>query len=216
MKRWILAATVVSIALTLAPTAADDGVALSDASWVYNNLITDADPTVWKGATYQGEGRRVIWDVYNECWCEVGVYLFDGRFDGLPGVTEFQAHEEYGSVEAAREMVDVFGPIFGRLPRAMLVGARRVELSIGPPGGGAGASEGVFHYQTSDLEGDLRDGFMEEVLFHEGSHASVDPKYSQMPGWFAAQKADGYSFRPMPATTRTGRTWPRAFGGGSS
>ena len=185
MKRWTLAAAVIGVVVA-GSAAADDGVALTDAAWVYNNLITESDPTAWRGATYQGEGERVIWDPYGMCWCAVDVYLFEGTFAGRPGVTEFQVHSEYGSEEGAREMVDLYGPILGRLPRAMRENAQEVEITIGPPGSGAGGRDGIFHIHTNSWERDLREGHLEEIFFHEASHVSLDHIYAHTPGWRAA------------------------------
>ena len=37
----------------------------------------------------------------------------------------------------------------------------------------------------------MRDGFLEEVLFHEAAHVSLDIDHADDPGWRAAQTADG-------------------------
>ena len=48
-----------------------------------------------------------------------------------------------------------------------------------------------FLIHTGYGRGVLRDGFLEEVLFHEGAHVSLDGVHASAPGWRAARQADG-------------------------
>ena len=124
--------------------------------------------------------QREFYDFGTRTWPTLTVYVFTARLGNR--WTEFQVHEEYGSREEAREQVDRYGPILGRLPRVLLENANEVEISrpatthpldeVDPVAQGGLA--GIFHIYTDEAEKAIRDGHMEEILLHEGGHVSLD------------------------------------------
>ena len=103
---------------------------------------------------------------------------------------EFQVNPEFGSAEAARAEVDVYAPVLGRLPAVMLSRATSVQVNAGQELFG-GNADGSFLIHTGQGAEYLRDGFLEEVLFHEAAHVSLDVDHTDSPDWRAAQAADG-------------------------
>ena len=93
----------------------------------------------------------------------------------------------YESVGAARVDVDFFAAAVGRLPAVLR--SRLKEVEIRPTGPGYGGNELGYIHITSN-ERDDRNQRFEEVLMHEGAHASVDAVTEEEPGWLAAQEAD--------------------------
>lgn len=138
--------------------------------------------------TYAGRGMREFWDRRTEAWVTIEVYLFDVRY--AEQQLEFQVNLEFETAEAARLEVDTYAPALGRLPAALLSGAREVEISRLDENF-QGNEVGVFHIYTVSGERLIGDGFLEEVLFHEGGHVSLDRAHKNSAGWRAAQRADG-------------------------
>ena len=120
---------------------------------------------------------------------------------------EFQVNPEFGSEDASRAEVDIYAQALGRLPAVLLSRAEKVHVNAGDPahpdaarrgrmGGrvpkifGANYFDGSITIHTGFGQAILRDGFLEEVLFHEGAHVSLQ-NHQDTPGWRAAQEADG-------------------------
>ena len=106
---------------------------------------------------------------------------------------EFQVHPEFGSRAAARHEVNTYAPALGRLPMALLSGVREVEIGALDGVFQGNSSEGIIHIYTEHGKKVIRNGFIEEILFHEGGHTSLDATHANSPSWLAAQKADGVS-----------------------
>ena len=174
---------------------------LSGTVWHSPDVITPADPSALDSVRYVGRGTRGFFDPFVKEWRnDLRLYLFRARFG--QHVMEVQAHPRYGSVASARAAAEALTPPLGRIPYALLAGGSEFEISPTETGGagGTGCHGGIFHLNghASDL---LTGGFIEEVLLHEGAHASLDdcnwprrrtiPRHSGSAGWLAAQKADG-------------------------
>ena len=112
---------------------------------------------------------------------------------------EFQVLSELGDRAAAREQVDTYAPILGRLPSALKEHLREVEImEEGPPRVSSTArpydwgdpSAGMVSVHTEEAPDVIRRGFMEEVFLHEGAHASLDPDHRDSHDWLDAQRSD--------------------------
>lgn len=206
MRRTAVFAAFITVFLPAAAAAAQSTTVLPQTVWLYNNIIDSSDPSSFRTVTYEGQGVREFYDRDSDRWLMLNVYLFDVQFDGRR--TEFQVHEEYGSRTAARQQVDAYAAVLGRLPRVLLSNAKEVEISItaktssttsldpGEPVVQASQS-GIFHIYTERAEEVARDGFLEEVLIHEGGHVSLDSAHARSPGWRAAQQADETFITPF-------------------
>ena len=152
------------------------------------NILTPSDPTSLQAVEYTGRGGRTIYDYRVNEWITVEAYLFKAQYSS--GELEFQVNPEFGSVAAARAQVDVYAPALGRLPAAMLSRALKVHINAGNELFGGNAYDRSFLIHTERGEEYLREGFLEEVLFHEIGHISLDLDHAGSPGWLAAQGAD--------------------------
>ena len=161
-------------------------------------IITDADRTVFRGATYRGEHERHMWLIRENVWTngDHAVHVFDVDFDRIR--VEFQVHPELGDEADAREEVETYAPMIGRLPRALLEHLREVEIQQNglfwsSRGYDREPSAGVIHISIAAADAwKMRglDGFAEEILFHEAVHVSLDPDHRDHPDYFDAQHAD--------------------------
>ena len=198
-----LNAAIVLVILTASPVLADPP--FQGTVFITPDIITSADPSAFTGATYTGRGNRWIFDYRPFEWINVNCYLFEARIHGRS--IEFQVNPEFGSEEAARAEVDTYALALGRLPAVLLSRAENVHVSAGEPGhpdagqrGRLGArvpkvfggnySDRSFTIHTGSGQRYQRGGFLEEVLFHEGGHVSLQ-NHQDAPGWHAAREADG-------------------------
>ena len=157
-------------------------------AFISSRLIDSSDPSSLMNVTDSGRAMREFWDRRAERWVTIEVYLFDVRYGW--GAVEFQVNPEFGSVDAARAEVDTYAPALGRLPAFLMTNAREVEISaLDAPFQGNEA--GLFHIYTGDGDELIRNGFLEEVLFHEAGHASLDRHHRNSAGWREAQNTDG-------------------------
>ena len=72
----------------------------------------------------------------------------------------------------------------------MLSRALKVHVNGGQGAFGGNGWDRSFLIHTGEARRVLRDGFLEEVLIHEGAHVSLDLAHASSPGWLAAQRAD--------------------------
>ena len=156
--------------------------------WVSPDILGESDPTSLRGVSYIGRGEREIFDRRPGRWITVNAYLFDARYAGRS--LEFQVNPEFGSRAAAREQVDRYAPAFGRLPAVRMSRALEVQVNARQGDFGGNGHDRSFLIHTGEASQVLRDGFLEEVLIHEGAHVSLDLAHASGPGWRAAQRAD--------------------------
>ena len=164
-------------------------------------ILTAADPSVLRSVEYAGRGDRVIWDYRVMDWITVDAYLFNARIGARD--VEFQVNSEFGSEAAARVEVDAYAADIGRLPAVLLSNLAKVHVNAGRPAHpeaatfqprrvfGGNRFDQSITIHTGTGEEYRQDGFLEEVLFHEGAHVSVDGAVVNDPAWHAAQGADG-------------------------
>ncbi|MCY4505409.1 MAG: hypothetical protein OXG35_00395 [Acidobacteria bacterium] len=202
-----LLAAVVAGALCTGPAAAQP---FSGTVFMSPNVITSADPTSLTEVRYVGRGERVIYDRRYDSWVTVNAYLFQVRYEQAsrtpaPGQTagqiEFQVNPEFGSPEAAQLEVETFARALGRLPLFVVARLADIHVNDGDELFGAGVSGGAHSITIHTVYGRrmLRDGFLEEVLFHEGAH-SLDGQHADSAGWRAAQEADDAFISTYAAT----------------
>ncbi len=115
---------------------------------------------------------------------------------------EFQVDPEFGSVEVVRVEVDTYAPALGRLSAVMLSLVTEVEVNAGQELFGGNANGSILIHTGQGVKY-MRDGFLEEGLFHEAAHVSLDIDHADDPGWRAAQQRTASSSRRAPATSPT-------------
>ena len=153
------------------------------------NLLGPADPTSLQSVTYIGRGERVIYDRRPGAWITVNAYLFNVRYEGAD--LEFQVNPEFGSRGAAQTEVDTYAAALGRLPAVFLSRAQKVQINAGHKLFGGNWHDRSFLIHTDRGKEYIRDGYLEEVLIHEGAHVSLDGAHASSAGWRAAQTEDG-------------------------
>lgn len=122
-------------------------------------------------------------------WINNKPFLFDAFYsDGLK--IEIQVNNEFGSTRAAQEVAHAYAIEFGRLPRCLREEVKTSWIHKGRKLFGGGNNNLLVHVgQAEDYK---RQGVLEEILFHEAVHTSLDATYASHPKWIAAQKSDDH------------------------
>lgn len=153
------------------------------------NILGPEDPTSLRDVTYIGRGQRVIYDRRPNAWITVNAFLFSVRYEGAE--LEFQVNPEFGNREAAQRQVDTYAAALGRLPAVFLSRAQKVQINDGHELFGGNWHDRSFLIHAGQGREYIRNGYLEEVLIHEGAHVSLDGAHANSAGWLAAQMEDG-------------------------
>ncbi len=191
MKNLLLA---VFLILTLGREALSEDQAeppYAGTVWIDPDIITPSDPTALVSLTDAGRGQRRMFDRRSNDWIVIDAYLFMARFDD--GLTaEIQVNPEFGSATAAMAEASKYGRAIGQLPTVLRTNMEAVWIHKGDHPLGGGNNSILIH--TDHAERSIARGFLEEELFHEGTHTSLDPVWMGIvdtDDWRAAQAADG-------------------------
>ena len=152
-------------------------------------MIEPSDPTSLGSVTYAGRANRTVFDRRVGSFETVNVFRFEAEYAGR--VVDFEVNPEFGSRDAARVEVDRYAAPLGRLPAVLLSRLRDFEIHGGDEA--AGGNSAIRHILIHTVAGQqyLLDGVLEEVLMHEGVHASLEDAHQETRGWREAQRDDG-------------------------
>ena len=160
----------------------------SGTAYISPNIITSLDPSSFIGASYTGQANRVMFDRRQNAFVTYNAFLFQATYnDGLSA--EIQVNPEFGSAAAASSVALQYGVEIGRLPTGLRSGVETVWIHQGVNDFGGGNRNILIH--TGQAAVYQQGGYLEEILFHEATHTSVEPNTANTPGWLAAQIADG-------------------------
>lgn len=153
------------------------------------NIITASDPSVFKELSDGGEAMRKVFDRRISDWAETKVWLFKVVYADRAEPTEVQGNKEFSDVAKARSLALKYAKAVGQLPACLRRDVRSITIHDGEQPFGGGNHNILIHVQQAvKLE---KDGILEEVLFHEATHTSIDGDHKEAAGWIGAQKADG-------------------------
>lgn len=183
----------IGLAVTIASSVAGGPPALAappfgDTAGTVFDIIRADDPSAFTCLEAAGRGKRQVWDKRVAGEPLIDAYLFIARYsDGTE--IEIAINPEFGSDSVARDSAMRFAEPLGRLPTVLRQGIERFSVHKGNEGFHAGTGQIVVYTGTADER--ERYNHLEESLFHEAVHASLDDAHRRAPGWIAAQDADG-------------------------
>ena len=154
------------------------------------DLITTDDPSVLECTVYNGRGRGEIFDKrIDQAITHPNAFLFTAYYrDGTQ--IAIRLHPEFGSDAEAIEEVQRYTLRLGQLPTILRENIQRFAIMKGDKTAMAdGQGEGI-HIQSDNAR--LRESHnrLEETLFHEAVHTSLDDLHANSPEWIQAQKKD--------------------------
>lgn len=153
------------------------------------DFIRTSDPTAFKSVRFVGRGTREMPDKRSNELFANDTFLFEATFND--GKVNIWVHRAFESREAATRYARMAAERLGRLPGFM---RRRLSHVVIHKGDRVAFAESEGHFivlYSQNMETRVRNHDLEETVFHEAVHATLDSNYSKSRAWLAAQKADG-------------------------
>lgn len=175
---------------SLAVTALSD--TLFPNSVVSNDLefIQSSDQTAFSCLAYKGVQRAEMPDKRSDTLFDNGTYTFVANYTDGTSVGLW-ANSSFGSQAAALSVVEPVAQAIGKLPTVMRSQLDHVVIHEGDETA-FGEAEGHFFVLYSDnIRTRIRNHDLEETVFHESVHATLDARYLRTRAWRNAQQADG-------------------------
>ena len=146
-------------------------------------LITD-DPSTFVQAVSTGSGSREMFDRRVNEFVTLNALLFDAYYTDDSKV-EIQVNPEFDLTEATRKAA-FYGHAIGQLPLALRVDLETVWIHKGDQAFGGGNNNILIHTDAPGYHGE----WLEETLFHEACHTSLDGRAAESFEWYDAQAND--------------------------
>ena len=156
--------------------------------FVNSEIITSRDKTTYVKNEYYETALRKMYDRRVSDWIKIKPIIFKSYYYDSD-IIEFQVNPEFGSIENAKSQVDLFAPEIGRLPIVLRKYIKTVWIHKGLKPFGGGNENILIH--TDWFEKHYKNqGILEETLFHEASHTSLDSLHANKLAWIDAQNKD--------------------------
>ena len=152
------------------------------------DIIEASDPTMFACLGYIGRGERRVWDKRVDNEPVVNAFLFVARYNDGTSI-EIAINPEFGTKGSARDEAVRYASPLGMLPTVLRRGIERLSVHKGEEGFHAGTGQIVVYSGTADDRSDHK--HLEESLFHESVHASLDDEHRLSTLWRDAQTRDG-------------------------
>ncbi len=165
---------------------------LFENSVVSNDLefIRTDDPSAFESAIFLGRKKKEMPDKRGDELFDSKAYAFKVSFKDKV-TTEIWAHQSFGSENELRELISLVGNALGKLPRLMRSKLSHVVLHKGDEVA-FGEEEGHFFVLYSEnIRQRLKTHDLEETIFHEAAHATLEKDHAKNKNWLEAQKKDG-------------------------
>lgn len=191
--RGLIAAVVVSMGTLGYAAVADAAPPYSGTAFIMPNLITEADPTKFVAITDRGLESHNVFDRRVGDYVVMDVFVYEASYsDGR--TIAFMVNPEFGDVDASRQQVSHYAPVFGRLPNVLRRGLAYVWIHKGDnPFGGTpfdGTHPAVLIHTGALAQSYINQGVLEEILVHEATHAVLDTSIRDTADWLDAQSSD--------------------------
>lgn len=135
------------------------------------DIITEYDASAFAGISYEGRFERRMFDRRIDRDIFLLAYVFHVSFDdGLS--CEVRVNPEFGSMNVAMDEAIYYATVIGRMPNCLRQGLRTVTIHMGDQLFGGGNGDLLIH--TEQAYWYEKDGILEETIFHEATHISLD------------------------------------------
>jgi len=156
--------------------------------FIDSNILTADDPSTFIQAVANGSGSRQMYDrrANNGLgdWVVVNALLFNAYFTDASTV-EIQVNPEFEASEAA-DKANFYGHAIGQLPGVTRTDVQSVWIHKGDQAFGGGNNNILIHTDSPGYHGE----WLEETLFHEACHTSLDSRLANSADWLNAQTLD--------------------------
>lgn len=184
------AALAVALGACLPLAAAAEPLFFSSVTSNDIDYILSDDPDALACVVDRGDGTREMPDKRGGPLMAEGVHLFDARYlDGA--VVPIWAHPALGDRAGALETVTPLAHAIGKLPAFMRARLDHVVVLAGDESAFAEDRGRFFVVYSENVARRISTHDLEETVFHESVHATIDHPHAASEGWRAAQQADG-------------------------
>ncbi len=154
------------------------------------DFITSEDSNTFLSLQYLGQMEQEMPDKRNEILMDDKTFVFEASFtDG--SIVEIWAHSSFDKFSEAEKYAQMLTGPLGKLPEIMRSRLLHVVIHKGDETA-FGESEGHFFVLYSDnMETRISNHDLEETVFHESVHATLESTYKNNETWLKAQEDDG-------------------------
>lgn len=148
------------------------------------DILLPSDPSTFVQVVDAGSGSRQVFDRRTNVSGIIDALLFNAYYSDT-GTVEIQVNPEFGAIEAASKAA-FYGHAIGQLPLALRVDVRTVTIHKGDEAFGGGNNNILIHTDSPGYHGE----WLEETIFHEACHTSLDSRIANTSSWISAQTTD--------------------------
>jgi len=175
---------------TLASNQTHAGDPLFPNSVVSNDIdfILDTDPNEFTSLTFIGlEDKEMPGNGSN--LFDENTFVFEATFSNGK-IVEIWCHSSFITLEAAQEYADKLCPRLGKLPFVQRDMLDHVCINVGNQTAFAETEGHFFVLYSENMDDRISTHDLEETVFHESVHASIQDIYENDTAWTNAQAAD--------------------------
>lgn len=188
---WIVNLCTAAALLSLLMTGVAMAAPLYPNSVVSNDLefIKTSDQSAFSCIAFKGKQRAEMPDKRRDELFANNTFIFVANYtDGTS--LEIWAHSDFGSKDRALGSVDPVAAAIGKLPTFMRAKLDHVVIHKGDETAFAESDGHFFVLYSENILTRIRNHDLEETVFHESVHATLDKQYLQSPLWLEVQQAD--------------------------
>lgn len=153
------------------------------------DFITANDTNVFTSLDYIGRENKEMPDSTTDELFDTNTYIFRVKFSN-GNYTEIWAHSSFQSQSLAQEYANKLTDRLGKLPEFMRNRLSHVVLHNGNSGAFAESEANFFVIYSQNIDVRISNNDLEETIFHETVHATLDSDYLQSDAWLQAQQND--------------------------
>ena len=153
------------------------------------DFITEDDTDAFSTMEYLGQEDKEMPDSTTDILFDTDTYIFKVNFSN-GNDTEVWAHSSFGNQQAAQEYAEKLTSRLGKLPAFMRDELSHVVLHNGDAGAFAESEANFFVVYSQNIDVRISNNDLEETVFHETVHATLDADYLQSNVWLQAQQND--------------------------
>lgn len=165
----------------------NNSIVSTDIDFIFSN-----DEDAFLNITYLGQADKEMPDSRNDILFDNGTYVFQLDFS-LGNSIDIWVHSTFGSENAAFEYANKLTEPIGKLPEFMRSELSHVVLHKGNAGAFAESEANFFVVYSENIDTRISNNDLEETIFHESVHASLDADFLKSEQWLKSQQND-YAF----------------------
>ena len=156
-------------------------------AYVDKDIIRKNDPSDFISLEYVGLVKEESFDRRVDRLVYQDMFVFNVKNKNKKG-TRVIVNKEFGNVKNAQRQAERYAFVVGQMPYVLLRDLDTITIHKGEENFGGGNRDILVHTGSGDNL--MKDGFLEEVVFHEGCHTSLDADAKENPAWEKARLLD--------------------------